>query len=82
MTKEFSRADWLRIITSGTITAQQIALVEDCDIKTARRMVVELNGNSHTKNTAYRCDTDAYLAKYRGTSREQELRLVFERTRV
>ena len=80
--KELTPCDWLRIITSRRITAQQIAELEDCDIKTARSIVIELNDGKHTKNTAYVCDTDAYLRKYRATTRKDELRLIYEDRRL
>jgi len=66
----------LRIITSTTITAQQVALAEGCDIRTARAIVQNLNGE-HRKGTAYTCNTDAYLERHRGTNRLYELSLIY-----
>lgn len=73
---ELTPSEWLRVITSNHITAQQIAMCEGCGIKAARAIVASLNGG-HLKNASYICDTDAYLEKYRKTSRMIELRLIY-----
>jgi len=73
---ELTPSEWMRIITSSVISAKQIASCEGCGIKAARAIVQNINGG-HQKNASYICSTDAYLEKYRKTSRMIELRLIY-----
>ena len=75
--RDFKPDDYLRILTSTTISAVQIAAMEDCDIRTARAIATSLSPTPHRKGTAYACPTEAYLNKYRGTSRKDELKAIY-----
>ena len=70
-------SDWLRVITNKYITADQIALVEGCDIRTARRIIDKVSGIKHEKGLPWQCLTDDYLKKIRGTNRKTELSYIF-----
>lgn len=66
---------WLKIITKGTISAQDICLVEGCEIKKARKIVESLT--KHKKGMPYTCPTDTYLKAYRQTTRSAEIKNVY-----
>lgn len=81
MKTEITPSDWLRILTNNTMSAKDVAMCEGCSIKTARKIVETLNGY-HREYAHHRCGTDDYLVKYRGTSRAQELRLIYGEVRL
>ena len=76
MSKDLTPSDWLRIITKSFITASEISLVQGCDIKTARSIVVHIN-KGHEEGESYVCPIDKYLQAYRHTTRKQELQNIY-----
>lgn len=77
MKKELTPNEWLRILTSNVITANDIALCEGCHPRTAKKIVMELNGGFHRDGTQYTCGLDDYLEKYKHTNKTKELRAIY-----
>ena len=74
--KKLTPAVWLRILTSKTISTADLALAEGCSVKKAREIVRFINGdNAYCRS----CPTDEYLRQYKGTSRKEELRLIYSK---
>lgn len=70
-------SEWLRILTSNIITASDIALVQGCDIKTARRIADELSAGRHRPNATHTCPLESYLQKYKYTSKREEMKAIY-----
>lgn len=75
--KELTAHEWLDVLTNKFLTAEKVALLENCNIKTARKIVEELSAVERKKGDPYICLTDRYLTKYRGTDRKTELQNIY-----
>lgn len=76
MTKELTPGTLLRILTSNVIDAKDIALLQGCNIKTARKIADDLSG-THLANSHHRCGLDDYLEKYKKTTKCELLHQIY-----
>lgn len=76
MKRELTPSEWLRILTGNIITASDIAMVQGCDIRTARSIADSISGK-HRKNTTHSCDLNEYLKRYKHTTKREEIRAIY-----